>query len=178
MLYLEDNRLDAFRRMYEEYVSGLIRFAKRYIPADAAEDLVQNIFMELWESGKMPDSNSAASYLFVSVRNRCINHLKQEEVRNAFVDRAAFEILQRGLYYLDSVEKVIMEEEQWQQICHQIEHLPEKCRRIFMLSYFEDKKSHEIAEMLHLSIRTVEHHLYLGLKTLREKLTSGNRQAH
>lgn len=51
----------------------------------------------------------------------------------------------------------------------QIERLPEKCRIVFKMAYFEDKKNAEIAEILELSIRTVEHQLYLGLRTLHPK---------
>lgn len=59
-----------------------------------------------------------------------------------------------------------------QNIYDQIELLPEKCRIIFKMAYFEEKKNAEIALLLNLSTRTVEHQLYLGLRTLRKQLVT------
>ncbi len=170
MHFSKSNDRQTFKRMYETNVSALVRFAQRYTPADVAEDIVQDVFLELWKNEKTLDEASARYYLFTSVRNRCINHLNKEQTKESFADKAVFEIQQHGLAYFDSPDKLIIEREELQQVYDRIEELPEKCRRIFKLSYFEDKKSIEIAELMNLSIRTVEHQLYLGLKTLRERL--------
>ena len=166
MHHSEKDRLYAFRQMYRANMPTLVRFARRYIPAGEAEDVVQDVFLELWKTGKILNEESARSYLFTSVRNRCINYLKQ--LKELYSDDIALEMQQRDLDNFDSVEKLMIKKEELQQVYDRIEQLPDKCRRIFKLSYFDGKKSFEIAELLQLSIRTVEHQLYLGLKTLRE----------
>lgn len=164
------DRLKIFRQMYETNVSLLVRFAQRFTPSDAAEDIVQDVFVELWKIEEFPETDYLQSYLFKAVRNRCINYLKQKQTQNLYVEKSVTEMMQRGLEYFNTVEKVIIREEELQLIYDHIELLPDKCRQIFKLSYFEDKKSNEIAELLQLSVRTVEHQLYLGLKILRKNL--------
>lgn len=51
-----------------------------------------------------------------------------------------------------------------------IGELPDKCREIFVLSYLKDMKNSEIAQMLNVSVRTVEAHIYKALKSLRARL--------
>ncbi|MDR3267612.1 MAG: RNA polymerase sigma-70 factor [Tannerella sp.] len=166
----EKDRLDTFKRLYEANVSLLVRFARRFILSETAEDIVQDVFLELWESRKAVDEVSSKAYLFTAVKNRCINHLKHEQVKLLYEHTAQIENRLLGLDYYDSIEKLMIETEDRQRIHKQIDLLPNKCRRIVKLSYLEDMNSSDIAELLHLSIRTVEHQLYLGIKTLREKL--------
>ncbi|MDR1668237.1 MAG: RNA polymerase sigma-70 factor [Bacteroidales bacterium] len=165
-----DRRFSHFRELYENYFAGLVHFARKYITPDVAEDIVQDIFLDLCKSAKNLDRETAHSYLFAAVRNRCINSLKQQQVMRSFEEKISLEIKQQELEYIDSTEKLIIKQEELQSIYDQIEKLPDKCRQIFKLSYCEDKNSREIAELLGLSVRTVEHQLYIGLKTLRAKL--------
>lgn len=108
----------------------------------------------------------------MAVRNRCINILKREKVKESYVHSAQLDNQLLGLDYYDLFEKLLIVREDMQVIYDQIEQLPEKCKVIFKMSYFEDRKNAEIAELLDISIRTVEHQLYLGLRTLRDKLAS------
>jgi RNA polymerase sigma-70 factor (ECF subfamily) len=169
---MNENKLSAFRKLFDANVSQLRCFAQRFTSEDTAKDIVQNVFMELWQHFDASNERDYRSYLFVAVRNRCINALKQEQVKANCLRSLQIENQLLGLDYFDSVEKIIIADENMQAIYHQIERLPQKCREVFKLAYFEDKKNAEIAELLQLSIRTVEHHLYLALKTLRGLLTT------
>ena len=166
----EEDRLKIFRQVYETNVSSLIRFAQRFSPSDVAEDIVQDVFVELWKIETFSEMDYLQAYLFRAVKNRCINYLKQIQTQKLFVKKSEIELMQRGLEYFDTIEKIIIKKEELQIIYDQIDLLPKKCKQIFKLSYFEDKKSNEIAKLLQLSIRTVEHQLYLGLKLLRKNL--------
>lgn len=160
----------SFREYYEANAASLILFAKRFVPSEIAEDIIHDIFLELWnqlEGKEIP----ARSYLFMAVRNRCLNHLKRKQVNENYIHSSQLDNQILGLdYYYDTPEKMVIEEEDRQIIYDQIKRLPEKCGVIFKMAYLEDKKNADIAIELNLSIRTVEHQLYLGLKTLREKL--------
>ncbi len=158
-----------FRRMYEANISLLVRFAGRYVPLEIAEDIVQDVFLEIWKKDKVNEI-SGISYLLTAVRNRCLNYLKQEQIKSVYMQQVTSEARELEKDHSAPIEKSMMEKEQLQQIYDQIEQLPDKCRNIFKMAYFEEKKSAEIAGLLNLSIRTVEHQLYLALKTLRARL--------
>ena len=160
-------KIDTFKCLYETHASSLNRFARRFAPLQVAEDLVQDVFLEIWKNDKELKNDYSRSYLYTAVQNRCINFLKQEQHKKTYL----YETLakEREIIFSDNVHSND-NTEQIQRIYDQIGMLPDKCRQIFKLSYIEEKKSAEIAELLKLSIRTVEHQLYLGLKTLRKNL--------
>ncbi len=160
-------KIDIFKCLYETHASSLIRFAKRFASARIAEDLVQDVFLEIWKNDKDLDYEYSRSYLYTAVQNRCINFLKQEQHKKIYIQNTQAE--DREINFSDGVLSND-NTEQMQRIYHQIDLLPGKCRQIFKLAYIEEKKSAEIAELLKLSIRTVEHQLYLGLKILRQNL--------
>lgn len=162
--------LEIFRGYYNANVSFLIVFARRFVSAELAKDIIHDAFLEVWEMLDISVELPSRAYLFRMVRNKCLNTLKREEVQDNYIHHVQAEYLRMGLDYYDSLEKLLIDREGIQELYHQIELLPKKCKQIFKMAYFEEKKSIEIATILGLSVRTVEHQLYLGLKTLREKL--------
>lgn len=171
-----DSSLVAFRQYYEDNISSLIIFAQRFVPVEVAKDIVHDVFLEVWNHIGSYNELPTRSYLFMAVRNRCINILKREQVKENYINSTELEIRLLGIDYYNSSEKQIIDKEDIQYIHNQIEQLPPKCREIFKMAYFDDKKSVEIAQTLGISIRTVEHQLYLGLKTLRERLTANGKK--
>lgn len=172
----KDNNLLSFRSYYEANVSPLIMFARRFVEPEMAEDIIQDVFLEIWDHSDMRRALPSRAYLFTAVRNRCLNVLTREQVKRNYIETPELENRILGLDYYDSYEKQIVNQEEIQIIYDEIEKLPEKCRETFKMSYFEEKKNAEIAEILNISIRTVEHHLYLGLKTLKDRLTAKNKK--
>jgi RNA polymerase sigma-70 factor (ECF subfamily) len=71
----------------------------------------------------------------------------------------------------DNILESIINGEKMDAIHKAIARLPEKCREVFVMAYIEEKKNAEIAEMLHISVRTVEAHIFKALKLLRSMLT-------
>ena len=167
----KENNLFSFRRYYEANVSSLMFFAQRFVSSEIAEDIIQDVFLEVWDNLDTYKEMPSCSYLFMAVRNRCLNILRREQVKDNYIQSTELDNRILGLDYYESYEKKIIDKEDIQHIYNQIEELPEKCRQIFKMAYFEEKKNAEIAEILNISIRTVEHQLYLGLKTLRSRLT-------
>jgi len=167
----ENEDTNDLNRLYESNYAALLRFARRFIDDEAAKDAVQDVFTELWENGRARcDDPSVRAYLFACVRNRCLNILKHIQIEEDALAQIQTEnrLLELDLY--DSPETLLINDENLQQISQQIDRLPEKCQNIFKLAYNEGKKSAEIAKIFNLSVRTVEHQLYLGLKNLRKKL--------
>jgi len=155
----------AFDEVFLKYYKQLHAYA--YIitkEKDDAEELVQNVFVRIWSKRAQLDANGfLKSFLYRSVHNECLNYIKHKQVRAKF-----------ALHYADDeadnigdLNEEITATELERSIYLAISELPEKCRQIFQLSRFEQMKYQEIADSLHISIKTVENQMGKALKILR-----------
>lgn len=162
-------RLDqsAFEQLFKAHFAHLCHFAHQYLQdQEAAKDITQKVFLYLWENrANMDQERSLKSYLFTSVRNRCLNYLRD---RQKYRSR----LLDVDLEDIDipvDAEDFALEELQ-QKIAEALAALPEKCRLVFEKSRFENKKYTEIAQELDISVKTVEAHMARALKGLKVHL--------
>ncbi|MEP5610718.1 MAG: RNA polymerase sigma-70 factor [Cyclobacteriaceae bacterium] len=156
-----------FEMAYKQHYSMLVGFAFQYVEdGDSAEDVVQEVFSNLWnQSDRIEVKTNVKSYLFGAVRNACLNHIKHLKV----VESHAKMTIQSEA--TDPTDFMEMDELQ-EKIDAALAQLPEKRREIFELSRFQEKKYHEIAEELNISIKTVETQMSRALKVMREVLGS------
>lgn len=158
----------AFEVLFKRYYKNLCVFAFRYIPEeDVVEDLVQEMFFKLWEKrSNLFITTSLESYLYRSVHNLAINFLNHEKIKRGYKDKV-IQGFKKKLYNDDiaywefGLEEVVKKN---------IEKLPDRRRKIFKMSRFEELKNHEIAEKLDVSIKTVEAQMTQALRFLRDKL--------
>ncbi len=157
-----------FEEIFREYFIPLTSFAGKYTrDLDEAKDIVHQVFGNLWEKRKdLHVETSIRSYLFTSVHNRCLNYIRDNK---KFVE-AGLPDGESNLYAYIDHEDYLENEELRNRIHQALDQLPEKCRRIFVLSRFEEKKYREIASELDISIKTVETQMSKALKILKEKL--------
>ncbi len=151
------------------YAAVLTHFAYRYVPSDVAENIVQDVFVDIWKRDCIDEINGI-SYLLSAVRNRCINYLRNEEMRHFHNEKIIAEAQFDDSFLEDSIEQKIIEDEKMQRIYRYVDQLPEQRKKVFRMAYINGKNNSEIAELLQLSVSTVKHHIYLALKTLREQL--------
>ena len=168
-LFIQINKgnKQSFEQLFKLYYAPLILFAKSYIgDEDECEELVQGFFLKLWEDRrKINITTSVKSYLFSSVRNRCLNLIKHQKIKQAYQQQmmsAPAEENQASNFFL---EPDLMEK-----INQSIDSLPPRRREIFILSREHGLKYREIAEQLNISIKTVETQMGQALKDLREQL--------
>lgn len=154
-----------FELVFNYYYSGLVVYADQIIKnTEISEDIVQSVFMKLWETRENIEIRSFRSYFIQCVKNRCIDHLRSQQVKSRFDNR------------IPDTDHLVMEDDLWTKnelselIEHAIEDLPPRCREIFGMSRYENLKIAEIAEKLNISKRTVETQISKALKTLRIKL--------
>ena len=155
----------AFEQLFREQYRPLCAFARQYLKdPEKGEDLVQDLFLRLWQDReKVSVTTSVKSYLFASVRNRCLNALAVQSQMRPLDEEADDR----------SHDDVVDEDERTLRLARvqaAIEALPEERGRIFKLSRYEGLKYHEIAERLGISPKTVENQMGRALKTLREDL--------
>jgi RNA polymerase sigma-70 factor (ECF subfamily) len=173
----EFNDTGQFELFFNRYHTRMVLFAAKFTDdTEIARDIVQEVFLRTWENRNVITINSSlASYLFVAIRNRCANYIRQKAVSGKYASEAEAELKQIEAEYYSSEEEqnLILYEQETSTIIHRtISELPEKCREIFELSRYKGLKSSEIASQLNISVRTVETQIYRALKQLKEKLTA------
>ncbi len=171
---LKEGNESAYRYLYDKYYVRLCRVAKLYTGDNyVSENLVGDLVFYLWENREnISIHSSLSSYLFTSIRNRCLNYLQQSSVvHEARLPSASTEMLENMSVEPESSPLgVIIEQELEQKINDSIEHLPVECRNVFKLSRFENLSYDEIAERLDISSNTVRYHIKNALSTLRTNL--------
>lgn len=160
-------RESAYAILFDEYYRPLSVFATKYISdLETAKEIVQDLFVSIYENRRsVLITTSLKSYLFQSVRNRCLNHLKHLQVERKHLAQVANE--QESS---EDLETRIMETELEHRIYKIVSELPPKCQEIFRMSRVNGMKNKEIAKRLDISIRTVETQISNALKVLRKKL--------
>lgn len=162
---LRNSNQGVFEMVFKYYYSGLVVFADQVIHDTAvSEDIVQSVFMKLWESRQSLEIRSFRSYLIQSVKNRSIDHLRGLEVKNKYSSFKAESVqdeMQEDLWTKVELNEILQQA---------IDKLPPRCREIFLMSRTENLKIAEIAEKLNLSGRTVETQISKALKLLRIEL--------
>ena len=156
-----------YKQLFNEYYLLLSAFAKKYVDdLEVAKEIVQDLFVHLFEiRNSLIINTSLKSYLFRSVRNRCLNHLMQIQGQERNLENLNLQEASVS----DSEDKILETELEYQ-IYKIVSQLPEQCRKIFLMSRVEGNKNREIAQTLNLSVRTVETQISKALKILRNCL--------
>jgi RNA polymerase sigma-70 factor (ECF subfamily) len=157
-----------FEQLFKSEFKGLVFFAIQYVKdMDTAKEIVQDAFLSLWQKREVIDlTKPVKSYLTTSVRNKCLNHLRDSK---KFSDEVIDMEDIRAEKHTSYPDKLV-EAELKQRIESAIEELPEKCREVFLLSRHENLKYQEIAERLELSVKTVEAQMSKALQYMRKRL--------
>lgn len=157
-----------FEYLFESYYSGLCAFCLRYIDnKEIIEDLVQELFMSLWSKKEnLEVKTSLKSYLFTSIKNKCLDHNKHSKVKNKYREY----ISKHKSIAEDTINECYIESELRSLLESELNKLPPRCKEIFVLSRFEGKSNAEIASLLNISKRTVELQISNALKLLKVSL--------
>lgn len=163
-----------YRKLFRTYYANLLFYARRIVGEEEAEDVVQDVFTELWhKKDSIEIGGQIQAFLYRAVYTRALNVLKHREVKDSY-EALMQEIHQKRLDFYkpdnNDVIKRMENAELRKEIAGAINELPDKCKVVFKLSYLHDMKNKEIAEALGISQRTVESHMYKALKLLRGRL--------
>ncbi len=158
-----------FESMYRHYYERLCQFAFRFVNNQAtAEDMVHNVFLNIWKNRtSWNPRGTLRTYLYRSVKNQSLKHLAHRKVQN----RSMLD----DLTILPDQNRMNPEKRYWNEefkaaVQKAVQELPEK-RRIIWLMHREDKLTYqEIADVLGLSVKTVETQMSRSLKFIRAEL--------
>jgi RNA polymerase sigma-70 factor (ECF subfamily) len=157
-----------FEQLFKTHFAPLCNYAVQYVQdADSAKDITQKVFINLWESRENIDTQkSIQSYLYTSVRNRCLNYIRDHKKYRSQVLDLEINDIEIAFEEDDPQEYSELEAK----VAEALQALPEKCRQVFEMSRFKEMKYKEIALELDISEKTVEAHMSKALKTLKEFL--------
>lgn len=157
-------------KLFTDYFVILKDYAFFYVRStSAAEDMVQDVFYQLWSKKEdITIRSSLKSYLYRCVHNRCIEYLRQNNqgflsIQKYLLDEAG--IISRMMYGtgLDNLN----EEDINEIVDKTIRRLPEKTRKIFLISRKQHLYNKEIARMFSITEKAVEYHISKALRSLR-----------
>lgn len=161
---LRKGNKDVYQALFYQYYPLLAKFAHRYVyDAEACEDLIQDVFVTLWEKRSSLKINSLKAYLYTSIKNKCLGYLQHFDVR----DRHEVFLIEA---YMESSGELDINEELTDKIKKCLADLPEKMRDIFEKKYVVGLTAIDIAEDMDISINTVNTQLKRAKNRIRTEL--------
>lgn len=157
---------EAFAALYDRYAQRLYRLAyQKTNSTDAAAEIVQDVFVSLWEKRQTLLISNLEHYLLSAVRYKVISRLREIIAERKFTDTDT-EPLESGLL----LDQSLSADELQEALDHALKHLPEKTRVVFEMSRYEQLSNKEIARQLDLSEKAIEYHITQAIKHLRSYL--------
>ncbi len=154
-----------FEAIYNTYAKDIRRFLfYKTQDVDKAEDILQEVFIKLWENCSKVDYHKVKSYVYSIANNMFLNEKKHEKVVLNFNNN-------NGKFDTnESPEYIFLEKEFMEKLENTISALPEKQREVFLLNRIEKKKYKEIALHLDISVKAVEKRMHKALLVMRKEI--------
>jgi RNA polymerase sigma-70 factor (ECF subfamily) len=161
----------ALNVLWKNHYKALVYFADQLVRNNLlSEDIVAETFVKVWNMHDRFDNvHSIKAFLYVTVRNTCYDHLRSQEIHA----RIHKEILYTADYYATEMGRDdydMMYAEYIQQLYVQVANLPERCREVFKLYFFNRSSTREIADLLNISEQTVRNQKTKAIHMLRSVL--------
>ena len=156
----------AFDTIFKQYYKPLCQFSFSFIKdQDAAENLIQEVFVKLWEKREnLTNIDNLLSYLMGMVRNQSIDFLRKEKTNSKIYNKLKPESSE------NTTEEQISKNEFEEKLLKSILNLPERCRTAIEMSRFDGFSNKEIAQKMEISVKGVEALIGRSLKLLRSEL--------
>lgn len=159
---------NAFDYLFNFYYPGLIVYANKYLLNNhLSEEIVQGVFLKLWQDRRFIEINTSfKSYIFQSVKNKCLDVLKHRKIKDEYTRK----VLDEAESSTEETWETFVESELYALLIKAVEKLPSECRKVFQYSRIRNLSNKEIAEKLGISVKTVENQITKALKHLRIEL--------
>lgn len=163
---MQETNYEEFETLFRLHHKELINLAYNLLrDKDAAKDVVQEVFFKLWKNkSELTFGEKIKHYLFKATAHTALNHLRLQN-RLSTLDESTKEHL-----VAPTDREEVSYKELEIKVREAIDHLPPRCKAIYILSRHEGLKYQEIADTLHLSLKTVENQMGIALEKLRQEL--------
>lgn len=162
-----------FQRFFTANFPKVKNFAQMLLKSETeAEDVAQDVFCKLWLQPEiwLDSEKDLDNYIFIMTRNMVLNIFKHQQIEQEYQDEVTEKALLCELTEKEEILNNVYYEEMLMILQLSLERMPKRRRLIFELSRFKGLSHKEIAEKLNVSIRTIEHHVYLALVDLKKVL--------
>ena len=159
----------AFRMIVNAYQDKVIRFISLFVHNDQeCEELASDVFVSLWTNRqKLADVDDFDSYIFVMAKNRALNHLRKGKA--GLIDLDSFQV--DAFHNTDTTpESIYISQEEVEILNAAINELPQKTKMAFHLVRENKMKYKDAAEILGVSIKTIEKQVAAAVAKLKERL--------
>jgi len=160
---VKKGNVSAFKIVFENYFERLVNYAYTYTKnLDASKDIVQEVFMKVWDKRRSIRPETFHSYLYRATHNKTLNYLRNNK------KVIPLEMLQDKLQEIENDEAVYQRDNDSKQLRKAIESLPRKCKEVFLKTKIEGLTYSQTAQELNLSVKTVERQVGIGFKKIRK----------
>jgi len=163
----------SFKRLYFLYYNKLFSLAKSLVKSDeAAEEITDDVFLNLWANrSSLTTINNFTYYCYTAVKNKSLTYLSKPKINQIEIQNVGFEIGDSSA----NAEDQLIAEDLSRLINNSLSKLPEQCRFVFKLLREDGLKYREVAELLDISIKTVEYHMGNALKRISQDIKNSNK---
>lgn len=159
-----------FEELFNQYSKPLFYYAAKFVDDEAARDIVQDVFVKLWSDQTITIKHSLNSLLFTIVRNSCLQQLEKQKIRIKYLELTKLALQEEELRFFMDQRTSLLEQEMENKLKEVLNGMPERCRQVFLMSRFENKKNKEIADELAISVKAVEKQITKALAIIRTEM--------
>jgi RNA polymerase sigma-70 factor (ECF subfamily) len=159
----------AFRQIFDALFSNLTKFSFSFVHSkEAATEIVDELFVQLWiKRADIMKINDLRVYLYTATKNASLNYISKKAKQ---IETEPYENLQVQMTDLVSPEQIMITKEMLQKIKEAIDSLPPRCKLIFKFVREDCLSYSEVAEILGLSIKTIDAQMVIAVARIRGKL--------
>jgi RNA polymerase sigma-70 factor (family 1) len=176
--YTEPEIIDGLRKndrricqyLFDTYYAQVVYFTKKIIEdREEAEDIVIRAFNTFWNIRENFNSIvNIQAFLYITARNNSLNFLKyRQRQKDGLRDLSLLSATEQT----SETEKRIIESDFLKYVYQEVQNLPDKCRQIFIMTWFDGLKANEIAAQLNISVSTVTTQRARAIKYLKDVLS-------
>ena len=159
----------AFRQIFDALFSNLTKFSFSFVHSkEAATEIVDELFVQLWiKRADIMKINDLRVYLYTATKNASLNYISKKAKQIEF---EPYENLQVQMTDVVSPEQIMITKEMLQKIKEAVDSLPPRCKLIFKFVREDGLSYSEVAEILGLSVKTIDAQMVIAVARIRGKL--------
>jgi RNA polymerase sigma-70 factor (family 1) len=158
----------AYKELYLLFYKPLLQFGYSFVRShETAEEIVSDVFVNLWKKrAQITDIQNLRLYLFVSTKNTALNYLRSQ--KKPLLQAEQYQVQLQSIYF--DPERLMITAEMVNRVQAAIRKLPPRCQLIFKLVKEDGLKYREVAELLNLSVKTVENQMITATRRVGEAI--------